>query len=106
MAVIEQSYAHRLADAMQATGADDETIVSWSRNVRRLADELERLRPKRGRKVAQLTDAQLDAALQALNHVIDAADYNEQVEFFGSPSAVRTAVRAQDELRRARYGRG
>lgn len=29
MAVIEQSYAHRLADAMQATGADDETIVSW-----------------------------------------------------------------------------
>lgn len=58
---------------------------------------------QRGRKVAQLTDPQLDAALMALDHVLNAADYNEQRDFFGSSATVRAAVAAQDELRRARY---
>lgn len=59
---------------------------------------------QRGRKIAQLTNAQLDATLMALGHVLDAADYNEQREFFGNSGTVRAAVAAQDELRRARYG--
>lgn len=56
-----------------------------------------------GRRVVQMTNAQLDAALMALDHVLNAADYDEQRDFFGNAATVRAAYAAQAELRSSRY---
>jgi hypothetical protein len=102
-AVLAQSYGYRLADAMESTAGDDETIASWAKGVRKLAAQVDRLRPRPGRKTVHLTNAQLDAAMAGLDCYLQAGTYEECLIVFGTPQGVKAAERARDEMRAARY---
>lgn len=59
---------------------------------------------KRGRRVVQLTDAEINATLTGLNEILSCS-YGEQVQWFGSAATVRAAARASEILTAALSGR-